>query len=66
MPPTVRNGDVDHRPLGIVLPFQGLVTAPIATQGYPFLATDAYASVLMITTMEPFRDRLNGATSGSA
>jgi len=22
--------------------------------------------VLMITTMEPFRDRLNGATSGSA
>jgi len=23
------------------------------------------ASLLMITTMEPFRDRLNGATSGS-
>ena len=38
MPPTVHSGDVDHRPLVIALPFQGLVTAPIATQDYPFLA----------------------------
>jgi len=44
MPPTVRNGDVDHRPLGIVLPFQGLVTAPIATRDYPFPAIDVRAS----------------------
>ena len=31
-PPTVRNNDVGHRLLEIVLPFQCLVAAPIATQ----------------------------------
>jgi len=44
MPPTVDNGDVDHRPLEIVLPFQGLVTIQIAIQDYPSPATDASAS----------------------
>ena len=44
MPPTVHNGDVELRPLEIVLPSEGLMTAPIATQGYPFLATDVRAS----------------------
>ena len=44
MPPTVRNDDVGHQSLEIVLPFQGLVTAPVATQDYPFPVTDAYAS----------------------
>ena len=44
MLPTVHNGDADHRPLGIVLPSQGLVTEPIATRGCPFLATDVCAS----------------------
>ena len=34
MPPTVHNGDVDHRPLETVLPFQDLPVAPIAIQGY--------------------------------
>ena len=43
-PPTVRNDDVGHRLLEIVLPFQGLATAPIAIQDYPSPATDAYAS----------------------
>ena len=44
MPPTVHNDDVGHRLLEIVLPFQGLVTAPIATQDYPFPAIDVCAS----------------------
>jgi hypothetical protein len=35
MPPTVRNDDVNHRPLETTLGFQGLVTVPIATQDYP-------------------------------
>jgi len=30
-----------HQLLEIVLPFQGLVVAPTATQDYPFPATDA-------------------------
>ena len=30
------------------------------------ITTLSKQSLLMITTMEPFRDRLNGATSGSA
>jgi glucose-6-phosphate 1-dehydrogenase len=44
MPPTVHNGDVGHRLLEVALPFLCLVTAPIATQDYPFPATDACAS----------------------
>ena len=44
MPPTVRNDDVGHRLLEIVLPFQALAAAPIAIQDYPSPATDAYAS----------------------
>jgi hypothetical protein len=44
MPPTVRNGDLGHRLLEVVLPFQGLVTAPIATQDYPFPTIDVRAS----------------------
>jgi len=44
MQPTVRNDDVNHRPLEIVLPFHGLVTAPIATQDYPYQGTNACAN----------------------
>jgi len=44
MPPTVRNDDVNHRLLVIALSFQGLVTVPIATQDYPFPATDVCAN----------------------
>jgi len=44
MPPTVHNGDVSQRPLGIVLSFQALVAVPTVTQDYPSPATDAYAS----------------------
>jgi ubiquinone/menaquinone biosynthesis C-methylase UbiE len=43
-PPIVRNDDVGHRLLGIVLPFQGMVTEPVASQDYPFPATDVCAS----------------------
>ncbi len=41
---SVRNDDVGHRLLEIVLPFQELVAAPIAVQDYPSPATDACAS----------------------
>jgi hypothetical protein len=44
MPPIVRNDDVGHRLLGIVLPSQGLVTEPVASQDYPFPAIDVCAS----------------------
>ena len=44
MPPTFHNGDADHRPFGIVLPSQGLVTALVATRGCPLLATGVCAS----------------------
>ena len=44
MPPTVHNDDVGRRIPEIVLPFQELAAAPIATQGYPFPATDACAN----------------------
>ena len=44
MQPTVRNDGVIHRLLEIERRFQGLVTAPIATQDCPFLGTDACAS----------------------
>ena len=44
MLPTVRNDDVGHRPLEIVLPFQVLAAAPIAIQDYPFPAIDVCAS----------------------
>jgi hypothetical protein len=35
MPSIVRNDDVDHRLLEIVLPSQALAAAPIANQDYP-------------------------------
>jgi len=44
MPPTVHNDDAGRRILKFVLPFQELAAALIATQGYPFPATDACAS----------------------
>ena len=43
-PLTFRNDDAGHRLLETARPFQERVAAPIATQDYPSLVTDAYAS----------------------
>jgi hypothetical protein len=50
--PTIHNDDVSHRLLGIVLPFQELVAAPIAIQDHPSPAMIAGQDSFQVTIVQ--------------